>query len=423
MISFLGWRTYRPGKLARDTLVLSAGLGLRAAAQVGVFLIIARLLESEGYGAFSAALALAGAWGCFVGLGGQVILIRDVAREPSRFGRSFAVSLASLGLSLLPLGGLYLFSVHWLLPELPWLVVAGVGMGELVFLPLVLLIACAYQGFERMGRSARIQLIPVLARLAGAGLLAILVFWFAATDDLLLWWAVLYAAASGLAAWYVIALAHRDLGGPVWPGWPSLRAHLRAGLPFAFLGSAQKLYVDADKFLLAGLSTLGAAGLYSAGYRFVDLAFLPLYSLLTAAGPRHFRAGIEGTSHALKGVASLAVPALGYCLVVGIGLTLLAPFLPWLLGREYEGTVAVVQWLAWLPLVSLLRLLLNQVFVVSDGQGKGAVVLVSGALLNMGLNVWWIPLWGWQGAALATFVTEGSMAILLLSLLIWSREK
>lgn len=41
------WK-YRPGKLARDTLVLSVGFGLRAAAQAGLFLIIARLFDSEG---------------------------------------------------------------------------------------------------------------------------------------------------------------------------------------------------------------------------------------------------------------------------------------------------------------------------------------------------------------------------------------
>ncbi|GAB6068650.1 hypothetical protein JCM13664_19700 [Methylothermus subterraneus] len=416
-------KNYRPGKLARDTVVLSVGLGLRAVAQAGVFLIIARLLGSEGYGAFSAALALAGAWGCFVGLGGQAILIRDVARDPARFAQSFAASLAILGLSLPPIGGFYVLSAHWLLPELPWPLLAGVGLGELVFLPLVNLVACAYQGFERMGRSARIQLAPVLTRLAGAGLLVAAAFRFGGTDDLLLGWAGLYAAASGLAAWYVIAVARRDLGGPVWAGWRSLREHLRAGVPFAFLGSAHKLYVDADKFLLANLSTLETAGMYSAGYRFVDLAFLPLYSLLSAAAPRLFRAGAGGTAGALKGVTSLALPALGYCLTVAVGLTLLAPYLPWLLGRDYEDAMTVVRWLAWLPLASLPKLLLHYALATSDAQMRCMAALLGGALLNAGLNVWWIPLWGWQGAALATFVAEGAMAVLLLGLMIWSEKK
>ncbi len=48
-----GW-FWRPGKLARDTVLLGAGLGLRALSQALVFLIVARLLDARGYSAFSA---------------------------------------------------------------------------------------------------------------------------------------------------------------------------------------------------------------------------------------------------------------------------------------------------------------------------------------------------------------------------------
>jgi len=68
--------SWRPGKLARDTVILTTGLGLRALAQGLVFVIVARVLGSQGYGAFSAALAIAGVWVHFCGLGGHVILMK-----------------------------------------------------------------------------------------------------------------------------------------------------------------------------------------------------------------------------------------------------------------------------------------------------------------------------------------------------------
>lgn len=191
------------------------------------------------------------------------------------------------------------------------------GLGELAFVPLANEVACAYQGFERMGRSARILLEPVLARLAAALSLWVWVFRFEPDAPRLLGWAGLYAVASLLAAGYALLRLYSDLGGPVRAGRQVLRDHLRAGVPFAFMGNAHKLYVDADKFLHAGLSTLETAGLYSAGYRFVDLAFLPLHSLLNAATPRLFRAGAGGTARALQGIVPLILPALGYCLVAG----------------------------------------------------------------------------------------------------------
>ncbi len=406
-------KNYRPGKLARGAFALSAGMGLRALAQAGLFLIIARLLGSEGYGAFSAVLALAGSWACFSGLGGQAILMRDVARDPKRFAESFGASLGILGLSLIPIGLLYLLSTSWLLPGIPWSVAVLLGLGELVFMPAIRIATCAYQGFERMGRSARILLAPVLARLTAALVLLVVAFRFETSERLPLW-AGLYAAASLLAAGYVAFQAHRDLGRPVWPGRQVLREHLRAGMPFAFMGGAQKLYVDADKFLLAALSTLGTAGLYSAGYRFIDLAFLPLQALLTAAAPRHFRAGAGGTANALWAVRPLVGPAMGYALLVGLVLTLTAPILPWLLGHGYQGAVEVVRWLAWLPLASLPRLLLHQALATSDAQHQGMIGLLLGAVLNLGLNIWWIPLWGWQGAAAATYTAEIGITLTLL---------
>ena len=415
-------KNYRPGKLAHGVFALSAGMGLRAAAQAGLFLIIARVLGSNGYGAFSAVLALAGSWACFSGLGGQVILMRDVARDPKRFAASFGASLSILGLSLIPIGLLYLLSTSWLLPGIPWSVAVLLGLGELVFLPAVQTVACAYQGFERMGRSARILLAPVLARLVAALVLLVVAFRFE-TSERLQFWAGLYAAASLLAALYVAFQVRRDLGRPAWPGRQVLQGHLRAGVPFAFMGGAQKLYVDADKFLLATLSTLETTGLYSAGYRFVDLAFLPMQALLTAAAPRHFRAGAGGIANTLRAIRLLVVPAIGYALLVAVALTLTAPLLPWLLGRGYEGAVTVVRWLAWLPLVGVVRLLLQRTLSASDRQTLGMIALIAGAAFNLVLTVWWIPLLGWRGAAAASYAAEGFMIVALSGLVIWSARK
>ena len=40
--------------------------------------------------------------------------------------------------------------------------------------------------------------------------------------------------------------------------------------------------------------------------------------------------------------------------------------------------------------------------------------LVTGALLlNVGLNLWWIPRWGWRGAAAATVLCDAILAVAL----------
>ncbi|MCX8049018.1 MAG: oligosaccharide flippase family protein [Methylohalobius sp.] len=417
------WKTWRPGKLARDTLVLSTWFGLRSLAQAALFFIVARALGSQGYGAFSAVLALVGGWACFSGLGGHVILMRDVARNPHRFASSFGATLVSLGVGTVPLFLLYLTSAWKILPQVSWLVVVFIGLGELVFWPITNIAICAYQGAERMGRAGQMMLAPVGTRLGGAVALLALSLKSEGDGQLLSWWAGLYAAASGLAAGYAYYRLQCDLGRPLWPGEQRFLEHLRAGWPFSLWGSAYKLYVDADKFLLAGLLSLEVAGVYSAAYRLVDLALIPLYSLLGAVAPRLFRAGAKGTSHALQSVFPLVVPALGYSMAVAVALTLAAPLLPHLLGRTYQETVEVVRWLAWLPLISLPRFFLNHALATSDAQTKGMVVLLVGALLNIGLNLWWIPKWGWQGAAAATYGAEAIMALLLFCMYLTNQRR
>ena len=408
-----GW-FWRPGKLARDTVLLGAGLGLRALSQALVFLIVARLLGTQGYGAFSAALAAASIWSNFCGLGGYAILVRDVARDPARFTRSWSLTLAALGLSILPVLLLYLVSVRWFLPQVPWALMLALGLGELVFWPLANVAVYVYQGFERMGRSARMMLAPVLARLAAATLLLLAVVREGADERLVLWgW--LYAAASLAAAIYAHHRVVRDLGRPRWPGRRELIGHIRAGVPFSLLGGAGKLYLDADKFLLARLAGLETAGLYSAGYRFVDLTFLPLHALIAAAVPRLFRAGANGTAHSLRAALPLLGPALAYAAVAGLLLFLAAPLIPRLLGASYEEAVSVVRWLAWLPLVAFPRLLMQSALATSDRQTRGMMIVSLGALANIGLNVWWIQLWGWRGAIAATYAAELVMVVVISS--------
>ena len=291
----------------------------------------------------------------------------------------------------------------------------ALGLGELVFWPLANVVIYAYQGFERMGRSARMMLTPVLARLAAAlGLLLAVVR--GDVGDRLVLWGGLYAAASLAAAAYAHYRVARDLGRPRWPGRRELIGHIRAGVPFSLLGGAGKLYLDADKFLLARLAGLETAGIYSAGYRFVDLAFLPLYALIAAAVPRLFRAGANGTAHSLRAALPLLGPALSYAAAAGLGLFLAAPLIPRLLGDSYEGAVPVVRWLAWLPLVTFPRLLMQSALVTGDRQAFGVITLSMGATVNIGVNIWWIPLWRWQGAVVATYLAEVIMIVIIIAL-------
>ncbi len=397
---------WRPGKLAKGTLAMTAGMGLRTLVQAGVFLIVARVLGIEAYGAYVAVLALAGSLGSFVGFGVSVLMLRDTARDADAFTAAWGRALAALALTAPVLWFAYGLIAWVALPgDIPWAVVAWIGVAELIFAPIALVAIQAYQGHERIGRAARLVLAPVVPRLAAALLLIPLALWLVPGARLQAW-AALYVLAAALAAAYALWLVHRDLGVDLRPIWADLGQSMREGWTFAVSGSALKLYADIDKTLLARLATLKAAGAYSAAYRVTDMAMVPLHSLLAAAVPRFFRAGEQGVHHAGRYALRLFPLPLAYTAAIGGLFYFIAGWLPWVLGPSFAPAVEALRWLAWLPLISLPRLFMQTTLIGGDRQGMLAAVLGVGAALNILLNLWAIPRWGWQGAVGATYATE-----------------
>jgi O-antigen/teichoic acid export membrane protein len=263
------------------------------------------------------------------------------------------------------------------------------------------------------------QLAPALARLGGA-LTLFAIQRIHGSFDLLLLWSWLYFCCALTTAVYVLWCVKKDLGGPVFPKTRDLLKYVRNSIPFSFSGIAEKLYSDGDKFMLARLASVGTAGLYSAGYRFVDLAYIPLHALMSTASPRFFRFGQSGVADAAKFSLKIGPMPLLYGVAIGCLIFWSSPVLPLLLGSSYTEATTIARWLAWLPLVAAFRMLLHYPLATSGLQNAGMFALLIGASANIFLNFLWIPTWNWRGAVAATYAAEGLMIILML-ISIWRR--
>jgi O-antigen/teichoic acid export membrane protein len=406
-----GLCAWRPGPLAKGTLAMTAAMGLRSLAQTLVFLIVARVLGVADYGAYAAVLALSTAFACFSGWGTQVLMVRDVSRNLDSFSAAWGRTLTAILISSPLLFAVYIALAWALLPaSISLTVILFVGLADLIFAPISLSAITAYQGHDRLDRAARLSFIPVLPRLALA--LALFPLRLVMSDDIgLSTWAFLYAVAAFAAALYAWRMVHKELGPAGKLRWRYVWSSLREGVAFAFGGAALKVYSDIDKMMLARLASLEAAGAYSVGYRVADLATVPLLSLLSAAMPRFFRAGEGGVIAALAYAHRILLVPLIYSILAGLGLYLCAGVLPLLLGASFSDAVPALQWLAWLPLVSLPRLLLQSLLIGGDRQNYAVNVLAGGSIFNIALNLWLIPLWSWRGALAATYAAEIAMAI------------
>ncbi|HEY3614125.1 MAG TPA: oligosaccharide flippase family protein, partial [Gaiellales bacterium] len=254
-MSFRGWR---PPALVRDTgwtLLAQAG---RLLSQALYFVIIARALGVNQFGALAATVALIAILTPFAALGAGNVLVMGVARDRSSFPVLFGNALLSVLLTAWVLVPLTLVIAWLVLPGIPWQAVLLLSLAEYVLGRAADVGAMAFQAVDRLDLTALLGTIaPALRAVA-----AVLFVTLPVRHDIEAW-SVLYVLASALGAVAAVTIVLRRLGrARMSPRL--LRRHVRLGAYFAVSASATTIYGDIDKTMLGRLATFEATGIYAA---------------------------------------------------------------------------------------------------------------------------------------------------------------
>jgi len=396
------------GLFARNTLWMSLGFASRTGIQVVYFIIIARTLKPEAYGVYAGSLALVFALLPFVSWGSGNILIKQVSRNPGCFpdywGMALSVTLLSAFLIFILSGAV---GALMLSPKVAWSLVLPIAAGSFFGDNVALLCGQAFQAHQQLSRTSIISIVMASYRLVSA--LLLLFFPIAKTAEN---WAVFFMVSGLLSGFTGLILVKRELGWGPLGLWP-MHGNWREGFFFAIGLSAQGAYNDIDKTLLVRLASGAAAGTYAAAYRIMNSAFIPVVAMIYAGYPRFFQEGEKGIKGTSRFALRLLPWAAGWALVVGLGLPLVAPLLPLILGNEYAETSQILLWLAPIPLFKAFHWIAADSLTGSGFQGLRSGVQICIALLNLGLNLWWIPTYGWLGAAWSSLISDGVLAVSL----------
>jgi O-antigen/teichoic acid export membrane protein len=396
MLSFV-----KKSVLARNTAWMVLGRGVGLIIQAAYFIEIARSLGVSNYGAFISVVALVGIVWPFASVGGSNLLIKNVSRDKSSFGVYWGRALATTAAfgSLLTLGVLLLS--RFVLPaQIPLLLVALVAASDILALNVVTIASQAFQAFERLDWTAGLGVLMIGSRLLGAVVL-IAVY----PHPSALQWGYSYFCSTATVAVVSSLIASKKLG---WPklNWRRPPAELREGFWFSTSQSAQTIYNDIDKTMLARLGTLDATGIYGAAYRLIDVSFVPVSALLYSAYPNFFRAGADGIGSSLRYAKPLILRALGYSAVVCAGILLCAGWVPYVLGPEYFRIVEALRWLAVLPMLKAVHYFLADTLTGAGYQGVRTFIQAGVGAFNVLINLWLIPAYSWRGAAWASIASD-----------------
>ena len=390
--------------------------------------VLARELTPSGYGVFAAALATITLLASLAEFGLRGFWLKAFGAEGWDAVRwltgSFRFVILSTTVTLLLLATWAAFGPHdesfrwllyWLLP-----VIVGYSFIELVSAKLQL--------EERYNALALWRLMPQLARL----LLVLLVVSGATGQVNLDTIAVLYAAVAfvmmnaGLVQLRAMSQGHLALKGHLKPSDAEniLQTEVtsivrvsdvaRQAWPFALSGLFYLVYFQSAVILLKYLASDQAAGIYNVAVTIMAAVYLlPAVIYQQYLLPKFHRWANYDRSRFLEvyragngGMLLLGVFASGAIL-------LLTPWIiPLLFGKAYHEAVSLLAILALCAPVRFLAISTGATLVTQEHMRLKVLYMGMAAFINVLLNVLTIPVYGAQGAAMSTLVSE----IMLLTL-------
>jgi O-antigen/teichoic acid export membrane protein len=392
---------YLGSVLAKNTIWMFMGQGMRLVVQAAYFTVIARSLGASNYGAFVGVVALVGIVFPFGTLGSGNLLIKNVSRDKALFATYWGRALFTTAVSTSILFAAVAILSRFLLPAaIPLRLVFLVSGADLFGMSFITMCAQAFQSFERLNWTATINVLISTSRLVGALILVSIDRHPSALE-----WGYLYASTTAVVVIVSLALASFKIGFPHF-NWRRPAAELREGFYFSVSFSAQTIYNDIDKTMLTRLGSLDAAGIYGAAYRLIDVSFAPVWCLMAAAYPNFFRMGAEGITTTLVYAKRLLLRALTYAILAAVCILLFAGVVPYVLGPEYSRTVEALRWLSLLPFLKALHYFLSDALTGAGYQAVRTSIQAGVAVFNVAINFWLIPAYSWRGAAWASVASD-----------------
>jgi O-antigen/teichoic acid export membrane protein len=390
--------------IVKNVFWLSVGqIGSRLIRAI-IIIYAARVLGAAEYGIFSYVLGLATFFTIFADLGLSPLLTREIAshyeKRSTIFASAFWLKILLLAITAL----LVIFvapkfsNIKEAIPLLPFvaLLVALDNLRDFIF--------SYFRGIEKMELEGFLVVImnSVIA-LAGFIILS-----FKQTAGALLFSYIASVAALSVAAFYFI----RDLLKRIFKDFNKdiARQFIYDCWPLAFAGLFGIFMLNIDIIMLGWWRTSEEIGYYSASQKVVQIFYTLSAIIATAVFPTLSRFVKQGILEKAK-LLNEKIISLLYLLALPLstgGVILAQPIIKLLFGKEYLPASLPFQILILTLLIQFPAPLLSNSLTAHNQQRKFAYYIGLGSLSNVVFNALFIPIWGINGAALATVIAQSA---------------
>lgn len=405
--------------LFKDTSWILIARLINVVIQAVYFIVLARSLGAENYGSFVGISALASLLSPFVPLGSDDILVKQVSVKrgvfPTYWGNALLIVLVN---SIIITSFLLLISGLIFPNNVPLASIGFIVIADLLCLNIQDTSNKAMRAVGIVKKAAQLIVLSTLGKLLA--ILAIVTFindldFYAKVD--IQTWSILYFISSLLVSLFALLTINRTVGKPRLM-LSRLKLDIKQGIYFSLGMSASNINNNIDKTMLVSMASLNATGVYGSAYRFITIGNVPILSLFNATYPRFFQYGSQGWDKSLNFTKKLLPIVIGYGIISFVGFQIFAPIVPKILGAEYANVISTLRWLAPLPLISGLQLLISNTLTGLGHQKSRSIIQMISAVFNVGLNICLIPLYGLYGAIWATLASDTTRVICLVATLL-----
>lgn len=395
--------------LSGDTALgfISALIGM--VASLVAFSTFARQLGPERYGTLGAVYGITGLMLSLSSGGIVLAVLHDLTKSETRSSDAGSFLTLSLVLALVATAVVALFG-RLILPRvshsffLEMMAIEVVGQGTVNLMSTTM---HAFAGFRTATIVRTFQSVVRLIAIVG-----VLVFGVISLSTFL----IVQAVGVGSTLVFSVIMLRR-MGLPL-RFRKARMSHLRLTGQYAVGLSAFTLQNDFDKTLLYTLGNHRVeAGQYTAAYRLLLLIDLVPTQMIGATHDRILRLGRLSAPAVRTRVRQLSLFATGFVAVAWVGVLLGKPILIWLLGDKYKPAIPML--LCLIPMIALrtVGVLSSNALVSVGGLRSRLTATLIGAGLGMGAYLVLIPRFGWKGAVAGTLISEGFLAVALVTAL------
>ncbi len=389
--------------------MLAGTLSSKMLAMLG-FVMLSRFLGVEDFGRYSLVFSFWALLNTLMDLGTSALLGRDIAEAPKKTAETIesAIYIRVGGFLLFALPAYFIGRYLEMSPELIMITFYGLLVGFEVYYD------CFFSATMRLDMAAKTRYFSSILHVC---LIALGVLF--KLDFIILVTIALSQPFFKLLFDYFLYKPFKITLRP--PNIARIKTMLTDSWALWLIGLLYIVLARIDSLMLVKLSTDGEyqLGLYSAAYRYSEMLALFIASICPSILPLLVEAkNTDDNGERIRYLTSNGTRFFTAVLVI-ISMCIFW-YAKWIIlifnGQDYIEGAASLQILIWSQTMVAVNTLSYQVLMVYNKQGARDFLsaCVSMVVLNIGLNMWFIPDYGSIGASWATVITEITMLIVML---------